>query len=204
MRTKLFLFPLFALLTFSATAQREETLLGHRGFRFSGIWGGSNHQITRFGSTNSYVNGGHFGLEFGKSLLVGMSAYNLEETIQWDQLANQPFKMRFQGLNLGYGISSYKSIHPTVNVDLAPGRIEITQNGETQRDNIFVVQPAVGLEINVLRWFRIGLQGGYRYVTDTNLGTLSDKDLSGAFGQASLKFGWSWGRSRRSSSNGNN
>jgi hypothetical protein len=203
MRTKFFLFPFFALLAFTATAQREETVLGHRGFRFSGIWGGSNHQITRFGNTNSYMNGGFFGLEFGKSLTVGFSGYELEENVSWDQLADQPFKMRFRGLNLGYGISSYRAIHPTFNLDLAPGRVELRQNGETLRDRIFVVQPAAGIEINVLRWFHLGLQGGYRFVTDTNIASLSDKNLSGAFGQATLKFGWSWGRSRRMNT-GNN
>ena len=64
-------------------------------------------------------------------------------------------------------------------------------------DKIFVVQPAAGVEINIFRWFHLGLQGGYRFVTDSSIAGLSDKQLSGAFGQATLKFGWSWGRSNQ-------
>ena len=189
---------LFALLTLFSTlafSQKEETVLGRRGFGFSGIWGGSNHQITRFGNTNSYMNGGFFGLEFGKSLLVGFNHYNLDENVDWNQLTNQPFKMNFDGLTLGYGFSNYKAIHPEIRLDLAPGRVELVN--DKIRDRVFVVQPAAGVEINIFRWFHLGLSGGYRFVTDSSLPGLNDKDLSGAFGQATLKFGWSWGRYRK-------
>ena len=192
-------FFIFAIALFSSVqmfAQKEETVIGDRGLGFSGIWGGYDHQITRFGNTNSYVKGGFFGLEFGKSLFVGFSRYQLEEEIEWDQLATQPFELKYSGLKLGYGISSFKAIHPVFTLDLSPGKAKIELVDGVRRDNVFVVQPAAGLEINVLRWFHIGLTGGYRFVTDSTLPTLSDSDLSGAFGQATLKFGWSWGRSR--------
>jgi hypothetical protein len=192
----LVLFALVFVSTFSANAQREETVLGHKGFRISGIWGGSNHQLTRFSNSNSYVNGGFFGLEFGKALQVGVSSYELQENIKWNQIDNQSFEMYFRGLHLGYGVSNYKPIHPTFNIDIAPGRVKLAGEGS---DRIFVVQPAAGVEINVMRWFHLGLQGGYRVVTDSGLPSVSDKDLSGAFGQVTLKFGWSWGRGRGNS-----
>lgn len=187
----------------AAFSQKEETVLGHRGFGLSGVWGGSNHQITRFGNTNSYMNGGFFGLEFGKALLVGWSHYELEDQVEWDQLTNQDFKMRYNGVVLGYGFGNHKPIHPELKLDLASGRVELPK--DQSRDKVFVVQPALGVEINVFRWFHLGLSGGYRFVTDSTLPGLNDKDLSGAFGQASLKFGWSWGRShtRRSAPQGN-
>jgi hypothetical protein len=61
-------------------------------------------------------------------------------------------------------------------------------------DRVYVVQPSAGIEINVFRWFRLGLEGGYRFVSDSNIPELSNQQLSGAFGQASLRFGFSWGR----------
>jgi hypothetical protein len=196
-RILLFIAIVFVSFT-SASAQREETVLGHKGFRMSGIWGGSNHQLARFGNTNSYIHGGFFGVEFGKALQVGVSSFQLQENVKWNQVANQNFEMYFRGLHLGYGVSNYKPVHATFNLDVAPGRVKFAGEGS---DRIFVVQPAAGLEINVLRWFHVGLQGGYRVVTDSNLPSVSDKDLSGAFGQVTLKFGWSWGRGNRNTSN---
>jgi ribonucleoside-triphosphate reductase len=38
---------------------------------------------------------------------------------------------------------------------------------------------------------------GYRVGTDSDLANLNDRQLSGAFGQATLKFGFSWGRFRK-------
>jgi hypothetical protein len=175
----------------SVSAQREETVLGHKGYRMSGIWGGSNHQLARFGSSNSYLHGGFFGVEFGKALQIGVSSYELQQDVKWNQVQNQTFEMYFRGLHLGYGVQNYKPVHPTFNIDIAPGRVKLDGEGS---DHIFVVQPAAGVEINVLRWFHLGFQGGYRFVTDSGLPSVSDKDLSGAFGQVTLKFGWSWGR----------
>lgn len=61
-------------------------------------------------------------------------------------------------------------------------------------DRVLVLQPSAGLEINLLRWFRLGLDGGYRFVTDTDLLEIRDTDVSAFFGELTLKFGWSWGR----------
>ena len=60
---------------------------------------------------------------------------------------------------------------------------------------VLIIQPSAGVEINLLRWFRLGLEGGYRSVQNYNIGGgLTEEKLSGAYGQASLKFGFSWGR----------
>ena len=176
----------------SLFAQKEETLVGSRGLGFSGIWGGSKHQLTQFGNggKTSYVAGGFSGFEFGKALLVGWGHYNLVDEFKWDNIENQAFDMRWNPMVLNYGFKSYKSIHPQVGVDFGRGRVELGD----EKDRIFVVQPTAGLEINVFRWFHIGLDGGYRFVKDSSIPTLSDEALSGWFGQASLKFGFSWGR----------
>ena len=63
-------------------------------------------------------------------------------------------------------------------------------------DRIFALQPSLGVEINVFRWLHLGLEGGYRFISDSNLEGLDDAALSGGFGQATLRFGWSWGRTR--------
>ncbi len=182
----------------SLMAQKEETVVGSRGLGFSGIWGGSKHQLTQFGNNGktSYVAGGFFGFEFGKALLVGWGHYNLVDEFKWDNIENQQFDMKWNPVVLGYGFKNYKSIHPQIGVDFGRGKLQL---GDVN-DRIFVVQPTAGLEINVFRWFHIGLDGGYRFVNDSSLPSLSDQQLSGWFGQATLKFGYSWGRYHKKTS----
>jgi hypothetical protein len=181
---------IFMFFAVAAFAQREETVIGNNGLGFSGLWGGYKHQITQFGNTNSYVSGGFFGLEFGKALLVGWGSYELTDEVKWDQLQNQNFDMKWRPIVLQYGFKNHKPFHPQIGLDAGRGKLKL---GDVD-DRIFVVQPSVGVEINVFRWFHIGLDGGYRFVSDSSIAGLTDSELSGAFGQATLKFGYSWGR----------
>lgn len=168
-------------------AQKEETIANGKNWGFTGIWGSYKHQISQFDNTNSYLRGGNFGLEFGKSLFVGYGRYQLKDDVQWDQLQDQNFEMNWNALDLGYAIKPYKAVHPMVNVNLGPGKVSLSGEGE---DNIFLIQPSAGVEINVFRWCHLGLEGGYRFVTDSSLPSISDQALSGPFGQATLKFGF--------------
>ncbi len=189
--TKSFLVALLFVVSAASTfAQREETVIGDNGFRFSGIWGGYTHQLSQFNNTNSYISGGFFGLEFGRSLFVGWGRHTLTDNVKWDQISNQNFDLKWSPLVLQYGIKNHKAIHPTIGFEAGRGKAKL----ENIEDRIFVLQPSVGLEINVFRWFRLGVDGGYRFVTDSSIDGLSDKALSGPYGQASLKFGFSWGK----------
>lgn len=192
-RTTAFL--VFTLLSFQSFAQREETVLGEHNLRFSGIWADWNHQITQFGNSNSYVSGWQFNLEFGKALLLGYGNYYLQDDVEWDQINNQTFDLRFSAFKIGYAIQAWKAIHPIVGVDFGPGRIRL--NNDQYKDRIFLVQPGAGIELNVFRWGHILLQGGYRFATDTNLPGLDDEDLSGFYGQATMRFGFSWGKANQ-------
>ena len=173
-----------------ASAQKEQTVF--RSFGLSGIWGGSKHQLASFGNSNSYMRGGHFGLEFGKRLYIGFSNMSLKSDARWDQIQDQDFGLNWRGGTVGYAFAAHKAIHPIVNVDFGPGKVKLANDV----DRIFALQPSLGVEINVFRWLHLGLEGGYRFISDSNLEGLNDAALSGGFGQATLRFGWSWGRTR--------
>lgn len=194
MRTKSFLLLLGLFASLSVFSQEEQTVMGHRNLSFSGIWGGGKHQLIRLGDNNAYLHGGFFGLEFGKSLFIGFGKYHTDDNFSRGTLQNQDFDMRWSVGSLGYGFQSFKAVHPMINVDAGSGKIRM---GDLAPDRVVIIQPSVGVEINVFRWFRLGLEGGYRFVTNTDLPGLNDQALSGAFGQATLKFGFSWGRYRK-------
>lgn len=188
--TKSILLGLIMLCAWPLAAQKEQTIIGGRNFGWSGIWGGYKHQLTQFGDETSYINGGFFGLEFGKSLLIGWGRYSLVDEFKWDNIQNQEFDMRWYPFLLQYGFQGYKAVHPQIGFEIGRGRVDF---GDT-KDRILVVQPTAGVEFNVFRWFHLGLDGGYRFVTDSSVPGLTDTDLSGWMAQATLKFGFSWGR----------
>ena len=192
MRTKSCLLALALLLTsFSIFGQREETVLGERGWGLSGVWGGYTHHYTAYDNTDDFNRGGFFGFEFGKSLTIGWTQYSLRDDITLENNDDQRFDFRFKGGHIGYAFIPYKAVHPVLNVELGRGRATLQGEGN---DDMFVIQPSAGVEINVFRWFRLGLEGGYRFARNVDYVSLTDDDLSGAFGKASLKFGFSWGR----------
>jgi hypothetical protein len=46
----------------------------------------------------------------------------------------------------------------------------------------------------VFKWFKFGIEGGYRFVSDVDRQGLSDSDVSSFFVDLKFRFGWSWGR----------
>ncbi|MFZ4632622.1 MAG: hypothetical protein ACOYNO_00295 [Saprospiraceae bacterium] len=175
-------------------AQREETVLGRRGLGFSGIWWNWNHQLAQFDETNAYVKGSQFGLEFGKSLFLGYGRYRIHNNVRWSDPVASNFDMRFNAFKIGYAFQAYKAVHPVLNVDLGGAKATLDGEGE---DRLFIVQPAAGIEFNVFRWFRVVVEGGYRFTTDSDFPGINDRDLSGAFGQATFRFGYSWGSTHK-------
>ncbi|MCF8246352.1 MAG: hypothetical protein K9J37_18115 [Saprospiraceae bacterium] len=181
------------ILTFSLTtllAQKDETLIGKTGLKFSGLWGGSNIGLAGFDGENHGMFGGFFGLEFSKSLLLGFGGSSGSESTTYNGNYRK-YDIDYGGFLIGYSYQSYKVVHPRVSFLIGSGTLKVKDEPE---DNIFVVQPSAGIEVNLFRWFRMGLEGGYRFVSNTNLPKPNDGDASAPFAQLSLRFGWSWGK----------
>ena len=54
----------------------------------------------------------------------------------------------------------------------------------------FVTEPFLNLDLNVTRFFRISLGGGYRYTIGTYSRGITAKDLNTFSGNLTFKFGW--------------
>ena len=126
---------------------------------------------------------GFFLLELNKKVLIGWDGLNAQFPFDGSNV-----NLNSSGLSLGYSPIAHKPFHPVFNVYAGRGRI----SDESISDNIQVYQPSVTLELNVFRWMKIGLDGGYRFVYESNLNGISDQDLSGPYAGLKLKFGWSW------------
>jgi hypothetical protein len=169
---------------------RDETLFGSSGLRLTGAWGGPTYGSTFFFNGNgTQTRGGFGGLEFNKVLFVGIGSEWTDEELKEGPSTDRSFKLRRQGVIFDFTPLSQKVIHPRINFWMGNGEVEV----ENEKDKLFVVQPGVGFEVNVFRWWKVGLEGGYRFVSRTDVEWLDNEDLSSAFVNVRLRFGYSWG-----------
>jgi hypothetical protein len=167
-------------------AQSEETMFNSGGgIRLTGIWGGSNNALTDFEDDFNLSSGGFFTFEINNNFLIGWAGYDSDVTGDGREI-----DIKGNDLLLGYMFNSDQVIHPLFYLQTGRGKLKIQGEGE---DGVFVLQPTVGAEINIARFFRLGIDGGYRFYSDTSLNGYSDKDFSGPVLGIRLKFGWSWG-----------
>ena len=175
--------------TLCLQAQKERTVFGKHGWRISGAWGGPAVGIGQFDGEPVVFRGGFGGLEFGKQLFLGWGGFETDNNVNIDALDNDRFKMDYSGFIIGYTPSAHKTIHPHFTLLTGTGNAQV---GNSERDNVFVLQPTLGIELNVFRFFHVTLDGGYRMVANTNIPELAGNTLSGPYGEVKMKFGFSW------------
>jgi hypothetical protein len=174
---------------------RERTLLGD--LDLSGAWGGPTYNYSMTGDDWALVRGGFGGLEFGEEFFLGYGGWSSRDPFTTNEdVANRPeYDFRHGGFILAYSPLRESAIHPRITTIIGPGRIEFDGgNGERMRDRMFVGQAMAGLELNLFQWFRLGVEGGYRFASgvDVEGDIISARDVSGAVVQIEARFGFSW------------
>ncbi|MDZ7876406.1 MAG: hypothetical protein U5L45_01985 [Saprospiraceae bacterium] len=185
------LFILVATAT-STFAQREETLMGSTGFGFSGAWGGFTTNVGQFNGKYAGYQGSMWALEFGKRFFIGGTHYSLGSQLLGN--TTKTYSMNSNNLLLGFTPKAYMPVHPMFSLGVGGSTIRLRTDGTTVDNNVFMLHPAVGAELNITRWCHLDAQIGYRAVMNSTFVGLADKDFSGMYGQVNLKFGYSWGR----------
>lgn len=175
----------FATLMFG---QKQETLF-RNGFGLTGFWGGPKYNFSYFDDDFAYVRGNTFGFEFAKTVLIGWSKTEFRDEVAISGV-NQDFSMKYSNFMLNVTPGSHKVIHPIIGTQFGRGRLNF-DDGNSER--VFIFQPSAGVEINVFKFMRVGLEGGYRFVSDVDTFDVDNRDVSSPFAQINLKFGFSWG-----------
>ncbi|MEO1261743.1 MAG: hypothetical protein AAFZ15_23265 [Bacteroidota bacterium] len=139
------------------------TFAGDWAFEAGGLGGG-------FATKNIYIGGGGFGLEVKKN--------------------NYNYTMGYGGLMLGHLWGGNEKT--AINFYVLGGYGGASEDGkdiEKEGDDFWVVRPAAEIDFLITNWMRIGVGGGYRWVTGSNLITVDDGDLSAPFGSITFRFG---------------
>ncbi len=121
-------------------------------------------------------------------------------TVEFDKTftsTSETVKFKHGGFWFGYVPVQHKVIHPFTSLKLGWGKARFREYelGEDDpfnafNDNIFVLTPEAGIELNVFSFFRIAATANYRMVSGLDkLDNFSDSDLSGFGAVLTLRFG---------------
>lgn len=179
------------LMTLGLAAQKEETLFNQTNLRLSGAWGSATYNFTSFGGEDwTLTRGGYGGVEFGRDLFLGWGGYETRDQIDLGDGKNG-LNFRYHGPIVAILPNSTKMIHPRFTFLTGTGKVWTDEDPD--RDRTFVFQPSAGFEFNIFQWFRLGFEGGYRFVGASDQFGLTSGDLSAPFAQVEMRFGLSWG-----------
>ncbi len=125
-----------------------------------------------------------------------IGAYGLAST-DFESLIDDEFEVLdigHGGLWIGGSLPSFKVIHFYGSARIGWGAVNVEfdkVHHYRDLDEIFVLTPEIGLELNVTHWFRIAATAGYRWVEGTNQSRpYTDEDFSGSVGALTFRFGW--------------
>jgi len=150
---------------------------------------------------NKFFFGG-FGT--GTTNLVDAKEY-LIGTPEENRYENFRVEMNYGGFWLGYIIGGSKPIHPIIHLQTGWGRASLSEDVRDNDDfpfryssssttryssSIFVLNPVVEVEMNITRFFRLGVGANYRLVYGLDLNGYANNDFAGPGGFLSFKFGW--------------
>ena len=182
------------------SARRERTLFGD--LDLSGLWGGPTYNYSATGDDWALVRGGYGGLELGDEVFIGYGGWSSRDAFTTnDPLASgqrPTYDFRHGGFILAYSPGADNTIHPRFTSILGPGRIQGSYTGDDGRlrdfrERMFVGQAMGGVELNLFQWFRLGIEGGYRFASGVNdVPDITANDVSGAVVQIEARFGFSW------------
>ena len=191
----------------------EETLVTSGGKIASGGYGGPFIRFGPIAGRDGLWVGGKGGWIINHAFVIGGAGMGLANQPHAPSSINDPagrgldLQMGYGGLMLEYFLMPKKLIHATASALVGAGSISVVERNAHMQgcgsrgnsggcgdfysvsDNFFVFEPEVGIEANVVSFFRVNLGATYRVVTGVNGIGLENRDVRGVTGALTLKFG---------------
>ena len=179
-----------ALLLSLGLSAQQETLFGR-----ARVVGGFGGPIVEIGLDDSYSTsiGGGGGLIINSFFIGGYGMGSLDfETLLEQDGDLESLELGHGGLWLGFNVASNKLLHLYASTRVGWGAVDVQFDNARfeDYDQVFVLTPEVGIELNITRWFRAAGTIGYRYLDGVNDGReYSNDDFRGTFAGITLRFG---------------
>jgi hypothetical protein len=180
----------------TARAQNQ-VLLGGRPESIGGF-GGPMVRVTQIGGETALLVGGGGAAIFNRRFAIGGLGFG--GTAAADVIINGTpqrgeIDFGYGGLTLEVITRPAKLVHATFGVMIGGGTVSVwpdnlrPRNQTTTGEAFGAVEPQLGFELNLSRFARVGLNGGYRFTFGSEIEGLVNKDLNGGSGTLVFRFG---------------
>lgn len=192
------LLALAALVAVPESAHAQDEYLLSDGVRNIGGFGGPLYRVTRVAGETMSLGGGGGAVLINRRFAIGGMGIggttNVDAIIGGSPVRGE-MDFGYGGVTLEVITRPSKLVHATYGILLGGGGVSVWPNDLRPRDpsdetEVFgVAEPQIGLEMNVVRWMRIGVTGGYRFVIGAEETRLVNNELGGASGSLVFRFG---------------
>jgi hypothetical protein len=172
-------------------SERPESAISKR----AGDYGGYVELDTRFGDMMggfAGFAGARAALRLKQQIYVGLGGLGLAtdnaRVAGLTPGTTHRLHMGYGGFLIGYAVPTKSLVDFTADALVGAGGVRIS--GLDQRDEFFLFEPSLGVELRLAPVVRLGLGGGYRFVGGLDLPGVRDADLRGFTGTASIRVGW--------------
>lgn len=190
---------LILLITMTSWSQEREykTIVDFNDVRISGM-GGVFMQFTAADGEFAHMLGGGGAVMLG-DFFFGFYGLGLTNQIPVDQLKFTDYQpgdkltISHGGFWLGYSLFGDRAIHMNFSSLVGWGTLGVRSDYYPENlwpDGIFVVSPTMEVELNLTKFFRLGVGASYNIYTFVDLPGYTASDFSAPGGFLSFKFGW--------------
>jgi hypothetical protein len=174
--------------TTTAALGQQQTLV--TGSMESGGMGAPVVKFSEVAGQFALFLGGRGGWIINHTFLIGGGGYGLANDIDLDGLPpRRDLEFGYGGLDLEYINSSNNLIHFTIQGLVGGGGLTSQVQNFYESEAVFVLEGGANLMLNVTPYFRMGIGGGYRWVTDVDIRAVSSAAMSSGYGSLTFKFG---------------
>lgn len=185
---KKYLFVFLAVLLSNLSFSQTETL-----FTDEATFGGFGGPMIEFSNINGSLVadvGGGGAFVVNEFFFGGYGLGNDASSVEFE---GQKYDIDFGhgGLWFGYAFMQHKLIHIYSSFKVGWGSAKLKVNDDKLfDDNLLALTPDLGIELNITNWFKLGITGGYRYISGIeDLPVLNNDDFTGMTGALTFRFG---------------
>ncbi len=169
--------------------------------RHVGGYGGPSVMYSRIAGKDGVLVGGEGAVLLDHRLALGGAGYG------WTRDSSAPadvdgvprdLTVGYGGFLVRYSLLTGGPIYGSLGALVGAGGITLARNSDDDRsedarsdqsDSFFVFEPQLSVQVNLLSWMRIGLQGGYRITSGLGHLGYTEQDIDGVTLGGTLQFG---------------
>jgi hypothetical protein len=166
--------------------KNDQTLFDSGPLEKGGFGGPALKVSTLRGQAETLV-GGRGGFIINHAFVVGAAFYGMvgkqERELSGGEMRHLEFG--YGGVELEYIWRPTQLVHASALLLVGGGGLST----EGPSDSFFAIDQTIQVEVNLMKWLRVAVGGGYRLVTGVDMVELDNSDVSGAVGMLTLKYG---------------